>query len=100
MRACIPFKDRWKWEEAQKKELWKMNNIYSCIHFAVLSCAYEFFRMRSVEEKLMRAVDSVSSMDKANIKKRFFPIFGGNHQKLYIKTPSFVYRSVLGEMEG
>ncbi len=63
-----------------------MNNIYSCAHVAVLSWAYEFFGMRSIEERMMRAADSVSSMDEAKIKKRFFPIFGGNHQKLYIKN--------------
>jgi hypothetical protein len=63
-----------------------MNNICSCAHVAVLSCAYEFFRMRSIEERMMRVAESVSSMDKAKVKKRFFPIFGGDYQKLYIKN--------------
>ena len=63
-----------------------MNNIYSCTHVAVLSCAYEFFRMRSVEEKLMRAADSVSSMDKAKIKKRFFPFSVATTKNCYIKN--------------
>jgi hypothetical protein len=34
----------------------------------------------------MHAVDSVYSMDKANIKKRFFHIFAGDYQKLLYKN--------------
>lgn len=34
----------------------------------------------------MHAVDLVSHTDKANIKKRFFHIFAGDYQKLYIKN--------------
>jgi len=97
---CIPGKDRWKLDKAQKRSCKKMNNVYSSAYVALLFRVHEFFGMRSVQEKLMHAVNSVYSMDKANIKKRFFHIFAEDHQKLYIKTPSFVYRSVLGEMEG
>jgi len=34
----------------------------------------------------MYAVNSVSSMNKANIKKRFFPVFAGKNQKVYMKN--------------
>lgn len=63
-----------------------MNNVYSCAYVAILFRVHEFFGMRSVEEKLMHAVDSVYSIDKADIKKRFFHIFAGDHQKLLYKN--------------
>jgi len=42
--------------------------------------------MRSIEERMMRAVDSVSSMDKAKIKKRFFPFSEATTKNCYIKN--------------
>jgi hypothetical protein len=63
-----------------------MNNVYSCAYVAVLFRVHEFFGMRSIEEKLMHAVNSVYSMDKANIRKRFFHIFAGESPKVVYKN--------------
>ena len=63
-----------------------MNNVYSCAYVVILFRVHEFFGRRSVEEKLVHDVNSVYSMDKADIRKRFFPIFAGDHQKLLYKN--------------
>jgi len=47
---------------------------------------HEFFGMRSVEEKMMHAVNSVYSMDKADIKKRFFSHFCWESPKVVYKN--------------
>ena len=74
-----------------------MNNVYSCAYVAILFRVHEFFGMRSVEEKMMHAVNSVYSMDKADIKKRFFHIFAGNHQKLLYKKLQHSYTGLFWE---
>lgn len=76
-----------------------MNNVYSCAYVAILFRVHEFFGMRSVEEKLMHAVDSVYSMDKADIRKRFFHVFAGDHQKLLYKNSIIRIQNCSGRNE-
>jgi len=76
-----------------------LSSVYSCAHVAILSRAHEFFGIRSVEEKMKYAVNSVSSMDKANIKKGFFPVFAGDYQKVYMKSSNIRIEKFSGRNE-
>ena len=47
----------------------------------------------------MHAVDSVYSMDKADIRKRFFHVFAGDHQKLLYKNSIIRIQNCSGRNE-